>query len=95
MYFFRISHGRYAGASNQGSEFESPEAAWAEMTKACANLLVGISRSLKQTASGRWKCWTKPGSRYSESETLGQPAPCNTGDIAARSLRFVVACGDN
>jgi hypothetical protein len=50
MYFFRISHGRYSGASDQGSEFESPEAAWAEMTRACDNLLGGISRSLKQNS---------------------------------------------
>jgi hypothetical protein len=53
MYFFRIRHGRYAGAADQGSKFESPEAAWAEMTKACASLLVGISRSLKQ--NGEWQ----------------------------------------
>ena len=50
QYFFRISHGRYSGASDQGSEFESREAAWSEMTKVCANLLSGISRSLKQNA---------------------------------------------
>jgi hypothetical protein len=50
LYFFRISHGRYSGASDQGSEFESCEAAWAEMTKVCANLLGGISRSLKQNS---------------------------------------------
>ena len=50
MYFFRISHGRYSGASDQGSEFESREAAWSEMTRVCANLLGGISRSLKQNA---------------------------------------------
>ena len=50
LYFFRISHGRYSGASDQGSEFESREAAWAEMTKVCANLVGGISRSLKQDA---------------------------------------------
>ena len=48
LYFFRIRHGRYSGASDQGSEFESDEAAWAEMTKVCANLVGGISRSLKQ-----------------------------------------------
>src|ERR1700739_4393445 len=35
QYFFRISHGRYSGASDQGSEFESHETAWAEMTKVC------------------------------------------------------------
>ena len=50
LYFFRISSGRYAGASDQGSEFESREAAWAEMTKVCSNLLGSISRSLKQNA---------------------------------------------
>jgi hypothetical protein len=49
-YFFRISHGRYSGASDQPYEFESREAAWSEMTAVCANLLGGISRSLKQNA---------------------------------------------
>jgi len=53
LYFFRISHGRYSGSSDQGSEFESREAAWAEMTKVCADLLGGISRSLKQNADWR------------------------------------------
>jgi hypothetical protein len=53
LYFFRISHGRCSGASDQGSEFDSHEAAWTEMTKACANLLGGISRSLKQNAEWR------------------------------------------
>jgi hypothetical protein len=49
-YFFRISHGQYAGASDQGAEFESHEAAWSEMTKVCGNLLGSLSRSLKQNA---------------------------------------------
>jgi hypothetical protein len=53
LYFFRISHGRYSGASDQGAEFESREAAWAEMTRVCANLAGGISRSLKQNAEWR------------------------------------------
>jgi hypothetical protein len=53
LYFFRISQGRYSGASDQGSEFESREAAWAEMTKVCSNLLGGISRSLKPNAEWR------------------------------------------
>jgi hypothetical protein len=50
LYFFKISHGRYSGASDQGSEFASREAAWAEMTKVCADLVSSISRSLKQNA---------------------------------------------
>ena len=50
QYYFRISHGRYSGASDQAGEYESRDDAWAEMTKVCANLLGGISRSLKQNA---------------------------------------------
>jgi hypothetical protein len=50
LYFFKISHGRYSGASDRGSEFASREAAWAEMTKVCGDLVGSISRSLKQNA---------------------------------------------
>lgn len=50
LYFFRISNGRFAGASDQGSEYESREAAWADMTKVCGSLLGTISRGLKQDA---------------------------------------------
>ena len=50
LYFFRISQGRYSGASDQPYEFESREAAWTEMTAVCSNLLGGISRSLKENA---------------------------------------------
>jgi len=53
QYFFRISNGRYAGASDQGAEFESRDAAWAEMTKVCGNLLGSISRTMKQDAEWR------------------------------------------
>ncbi len=50
LYFFRISHGDYAGASEQGTEFDSHEDAWAEMTKVCSNFLTSISRNLKQNS---------------------------------------------
>jgi hypothetical protein len=50
LYFFRIGHGQYSGASDQGSEFESREAAWTEMTRVCGDLLGSISRKLKQNA---------------------------------------------
>jgi hypothetical protein len=53
LYFFRISHGRYAGACDLGTEFKNREDAWAEMTKVCGNLLGGISRSLRQNAEWR------------------------------------------
>ncbi len=78
LYFFRISHGRYSGSSDQGSEFESREAAWAEMTKVCADLLGGISRSLKQNADWRMEMLDegrKPVFRIRlVVETLNQPA---------------------
>jgi hypothetical protein len=38
---------------DRGAEFESDEAAWAEMTRFCGNLLGGVSRSLKQNAEWR------------------------------------------
>ena len=50
LYFFRISDGHYAGASDKGSEFASREAAWTEMTKVCGNLLGSLARGLKQNA---------------------------------------------
>ena len=50
LFYFRISHGHYSGAADLGSEFESRDAAWADMTKVCANLVGGISRSLKQNS---------------------------------------------
>jgi hypothetical protein len=50
LYFFRISQGRYSGASDHPSEFENRDEAWNEMKAVCANLLTGITRSLKQDA---------------------------------------------
>ena len=76
LYFFRISHGRYSGASDQGSEFESREATWADMTKVCANLLGGISRCMKQNAEWQMEMLDeakKPVFRVRlMAETLGQ-----------------------
>lgn len=67
QYFFRIRNGRYSGASDQGTEFESREAAWTEMTKVCANLVGGISRSLKQSAEWHMELLDEAKSPYSES----------------------------
>ena len=53
QYFFRISHGRYSGASVQAMEFENHEAAWSEMRRICADLLSGVARSLKP--DGEWR----------------------------------------
>jgi uncharacterized protein DUF6894 len=53
QYFFRISHGPYAGVSLQGMEFDDHDAAWSEMRRVCADLLGGVARSLKQ--DGEWR----------------------------------------
>jgi hypothetical protein len=52
-YFFRISQGRYSGASDHAYECADREAAWTEMKSVCANLLGGISRGLRQGAEWR------------------------------------------
>jgi hypothetical protein len=50
LYFFRISHGKHSGVSGNGFDLADQNAAWAEMTKVCGDLVGGISRSLKQNA---------------------------------------------
>ena len=50
QYFFRISQGQYSGSADHHYEYGDHESAWTEMTAVCANLVSGISRSLKQNA---------------------------------------------
>jgi hypothetical protein len=47
-YSFRIRRGEYSGTSGPASEFADSNAAWAEMTKVCADLIRGVSHKLKQ-----------------------------------------------
>jgi hypothetical protein len=53
LYFFRISHGRYSGSADLPYEFSNRESAWTELTAVCADLVGGISRSLKTDAEWR------------------------------------------
>ncbi|WP_315706860.1 MULTISPECIES: DUF6894 family protein [unclassified Bradyrhizobium] len=53
LYFFRISHGRFAGAADQPYEFANRESAWNELTAVCADLIGGISRTLREDAEWR------------------------------------------
>jgi hypothetical protein len=79
QYFFRISQGRYAGASVQGIEFESHEAAWSEMRRICADLLGSVAHGLKQDAEWRMELLdaaSKPVFRVrlvAESIGVGEP----------------------
>src|ERR1700694_1147263 len=46
--FFSIRNGRYSGASGRGFDLTDKNAAWAEMTSVCGDLVGSISRNLKQ-----------------------------------------------
>ena len=52
-YYFRIQHGEYSGQSDLDGEFTDANAAWAEMTKVCGDLVGSAARTLKQNA--RWE----------------------------------------
>jgi hypothetical protein len=47
-FYFRIRSGGFSGASDSTFDIEDREAAWAEMTKVCSDLVGSISRNLKQ-----------------------------------------------
>jgi hypothetical protein len=49
-YYFRIQHGEYSGISDPDGEFADTDAAWAEMTKVCGDLVGGIVRKMNQNA---------------------------------------------
>jgi hypothetical protein len=49
-YYFRISHGTYAGTSDSAFDYDDDDEAWAEMTKVCGDLLGGVARALKQNS---------------------------------------------
>jgi hypothetical protein len=50
LYYFRIRSGRYTGASDHAFDLADRDAAWAEITKICEDLVGGITRNLKQNA---------------------------------------------
>ena len=50
LYFFRIKNGRYSGSSDQGTECADRNAAWKELTNACADMAGGISRKLAENS---------------------------------------------
>jgi hypothetical protein len=53
QYYFRISNGRFTGASDQGTECADDAAAWKEMTSLCADMAGGILRKL--TENSEWQ----------------------------------------
>jgi hypothetical protein len=49
-YYFRISHGTYAGTSDSTFDYNDDDEAWTEMTKVCGDLLGSVARALKQNS---------------------------------------------
>jgi len=53
LFYFRICNGDYSGTSGEGLDLADKEAAWAEMTRVCGDLVGGIARKLKQQSEWR------------------------------------------
>jgi hypothetical protein len=53
LYYFSVRDGPFAGACGHGFDLADRDAAWAEMTKVCGDLVGSISRDLKQNAEWR------------------------------------------
>ena len=50
QYFFRISHGSFAGVSDSSFDLADRNDAWVEMTKVCGGLVGGLCHNLKPKA---------------------------------------------
>lgn len=49
-YFIRVSHDNLGSAFDNRFDFADRDAAWADMTQVCGDLVGSISRNLKQNA---------------------------------------------
>jgi hypothetical protein len=53
LFYFRICNGNYSGTSGEGFNLADRDAAWAEMTRVCGDLVGGIARRLQQQSEWR------------------------------------------
>jgi hypothetical protein len=53
LFYFRIGSGSYSGTSGEGFNLADKNAAWAEMTRVCGDLVSGIARKMKQQSEWR------------------------------------------
>lgn len=78
LFYFRICNGNYSGTSGEGFNLADKDAAWAEMTRVCGDLVGAIARKLKQQSE--WQMELLDESRRPvfrirvTAETLDQPA---------------------
>ena len=47
QYFFRISHGKFAGVSESSFDLADRDNAWEEMTKVCGSMVGSLCHNLK------------------------------------------------
>jgi hypothetical protein len=48
LFYLRVQSGQFAGTSDTTFDCADRDAAWAEMTKVCSDLVGGVSRNLEQ-----------------------------------------------
>jgi hypothetical protein len=84
LFYFRICNGDYSGTSREGFNLADKDAAWAEMTKVCGDLVGGIARKLKQQTEWRMELLDesrKPVFRIRVlAETLDPPPASEIGE---------------
>ena len=84
LFYFRICNGNYSGTSGDGFNLADKDAAWAEMTRVCGDLVGGIARRLKQQSEWRMELLDesrRPVFRIRVlAETLDQPAAPDIGE---------------
>lgn len=61
LYFFRLSHDKYAGVAECPFEALDRDAAWAEITRTSSNLVAGICRNLKPQSDWRMELLDESG----------------------------------
>jgi hypothetical protein len=61
LYFFRLSHDKYAGVTECSFDLIDRKAAWEEITKVSSNLVAGICRNLKPQSNWRMELLDETG----------------------------------
>jgi Domain of unknown function (DUF6894) len=91
LFYFRIGNGDYSGTSGEGFDLADRDAAWAEMTRVCGDLVGSIARKLKQQTEWRMELLDesrKPVFRVRlMAETLDQPAVSGSHEPAVKSFQ--------
>jgi hypothetical protein len=72
LFYFRICNGNYSGTSGEGFNLADRDAAWAEMTRVCGDLVGGIARKLQQQTEWRMELLDESRSPVFRIRVLGE-----------------------